>query len=86
LYQTGEREMSIKVGVIGAGSFGKNVVIPGIRRAPDVQVVAVANSSQESSERVADELGIERACGSADELLEMDDLSLVYVGVPSYSV
>src|SRR5690242_18740283 len=51
----------IRVGIIGAGGIVSDVHVPGLKRQPNVELVAVANRSLESSRRAADELGIANA-------------------------
>src|SRR5687768_12505902 len=51
----------IRVGVVGAGGIVTSTHIPGLRRMPGVEIVAVANRSLESSRRAAAELKIPRA-------------------------
>ena len=48
----------IRVGIVGAGGIVSSTHLPGLRRMPGVEIVAVANRSLESSQRAAAELGI----------------------------
>ena len=59
----------IRVGIIGAGGIVGSVHIPGLRKMPGVEIVAVANRSLESSRRAADEFGIPRAYADWEQLL-----------------
>jgi hypothetical protein len=43
----------IRIGLIGAGANIRSVQIPGFRQIPGCEIVAVANRSLESSQRVA---------------------------------
>jgi predicted dehydrogenase len=52
---------AIRVGIIGAGGIVGSTHIPGLRRMPGVEIVAVANRSLESSRRAAEESDIPRA-------------------------
>ena len=51
----------IRVGIIGAGENVRAVMIPAFRRIPECELVAVANTSLESSQRVAAQFGIPKA-------------------------
>jgi predicted dehydrogenase len=54
---------TIRVGLIGAGKNTRSRHIPAFQKQPGVALVAVANRSKESGERVAKEFGIPRAYG-----------------------
>ena len=74
----------IRVGLIGAGANMRAVQIPGFRRVPECEVVAVANRSLESSQRVADEFGIPRAYSNWSELLDDERIDAVSIGTWPY--
>jgi predicted dehydrogenase len=74
----------LRVGIIGAGGIVTSVHVPGLRRQPGVELVAVANRSLESSRRAADELGIPRAYASWEELLAAGGLDAVLIGTWPY--
>ncbi|MQA91927.1 MAG: hypothetical protein GEU90_17185 [Gemmatimonas sp.] len=78
---TGER---IRIGLIGAGENVRTVMIPGFRRLPECELLAVANTSLESSQRVAEEFGIPRAYPDWQELLSDDDVDAVCIGTWPY--
>src|SRR5829696_8837636 len=59
----------IRVGIIGAGGIVGSTHIPGLRRMPGVEIVAVANRSLESSQRAAKEFDIPRAYADWEQLL-----------------
>jgi predicted dehydrogenase len=74
----------IRVGIIGAGGIVGSTHIPGLRRMPGVEIVAVANRSLESSRRAADEFDIPRAYGDWEELLAADGIDAVLIGTWPY--
>ena len=77
----------IRIGLIGAGANVRRVQIPAFRRIPECEIMAVANRSLESSQRVADEFNIPRAYGSWGELLYDDSVRTIGVQVyvrPAY--
>ena len=51
-------ERTIRVGFVGAGKNTRSRHIPGFQKQAGVELVAVANRSRESGERVAKEFGI----------------------------
>ena len=78
------REAPIRVGIIGAGGIVGSTHIPGLRRMPGVEIVAVANRSLESSRRAADEFGIPRAYADWAELIAADGIDAVLIGTWPY--
>ena len=81
---TPSAQSTIRVGLIGAGANVRAVQIPAFRRIPGCEIVAVANRSLESSQRVADEFNIPRAYGSWQELLDDDSIDAVLIGTWPY--
>jgi len=75
----------IRVGIIGAGGIVSSVHVPGLKRQPGVELVAVANRSLESSRRAADELGIANAYANWEELLAAGGLDAVLIGTWPYT-
>jgi predicted dehydrogenase len=74
----------LRVGIIGAGGIVGSTHIPGLRRMPGVEIVAVANRSLESSRRAADEFGIPRAYADWEQLLAADGIDAVLIGTWPY--
>jgi predicted dehydrogenase len=74
----------IRVGIIGAGGIVGSTHIPGLRRMPGVEIVAVANRSLESSRRAADEFDIPRAYADWEQLLDSDGIDAVLIGTWPY--
>jgi predicted dehydrogenase len=75
---------TIRVGVVGAGGIVTSTHIPGLRRMPGVEIVAVANRSLESSRRAAAELKIPRAYADWEQLMAADDIDAVLIGTWPY--
>ena len=74
----------IRVGIVGAGGIVTSTHIPGLRRMPGVEIVAVANRSLESSRRAAAELNIPRAYADWEQLLKADGIDAVLIGTWPY--
>ncbi len=68
-------EETIRVGLIGAGGNVRNRHIPGFQKVKGCEIVAVANRSIESGQRVADQCNILRVYASWQELLEDDSIN-----------
>ncbi|MER7684937.1 Gfo/Idh/MocA family oxidoreductase [Streptomyces sp. NPDC097610] len=77
-------EPRIRVGVLGASpgrSFSARTHVPALRALPGFEVVAVANSSAESSRSAAEALGIPRAYADVRELAGDPGVDMVAVTV-----
>jgi predicted dehydrogenase len=74
----------VRVGIIGAGGIVSSTHIPGLRRMPSVEIVAVANRSLDSSRRAAEEHGIPRAYADWQQLLAADGIDAVLIGTWPY--
>ena len=74
----------IRVGIIGAGGIVGSTHVPGLRKMPGVDIVAVANRSLESSERAATALGIPRAYADWQQLIAADGIDAVLIGTWPY--
>jgi predicted dehydrogenase len=74
----------LRVGIIGAGGSVGSTHIPGLRRMPGVEIVAVANLSLESSRRAAAEFDIPRAYADWEQLLAADGIDAILIGTWPY--
>jgi predicted dehydrogenase len=73
----------IGMGIVGAGFVGPHH-IDAVRRLGYVDVLAIAGSSDASARQKADSLGIERAYGSYEALLNDPDIQVVHNATPNY--
>jgi predicted dehydrogenase len=73
----------LRFGILSTASIGRKV-IPGIAGAPNCEVVAIASRDLALAERAATELGIPRAHGSYEALLDDPDVDAVYVPLPNH--
>jgi predicted dehydrogenase len=71
------------MGIVGAGFVGPHHV-DAVRRLGYVDVVAIAGSSQESAKKKADALGVPKAYGSYEALLEDPAVQVVHNATPNY--
>ena len=74
----------IRIGLIGAGANIRGVQIPGFQRIEGCEIVAVANRSLESSQRVANEFNIPKAYANWEELLDDDSIDAISIGTWPY--
>jgi len=73
----------IKVGIIGTGFIGPTH-IEAIRRLGFVEVIALAETSQEQAETKAAELGISLAYGDYREMLKNEEIQVVHNCTPNH--
>ena len=74
----------IRIGIIGAGENVRDVMIPAFRRIPECQLVAVANTSLASSQRVATQFDIPKPYPHWKALLDDRDVDAVCIGTWPY--
>jgi predicted dehydrogenase len=75
---------TIRVGFVGAGNNTRVRHIPGFRALQGVELVAVANRTKESGERVAREFGIGKVYESWRDLVSARDIDAVCIGTWPY--
>jgi myo-inositol 2-dehydrogenase / D-chiro-inositol 1-dehydrogenase len=72
----------VKVGVIGSG-FIANLHLEAFQRVPNVEVVAIASPNVDRGQALAAEYGIPRHLNDYRDLLNIDDVNMVTLGVPN---
>jgi predicted dehydrogenase len=77
-------ETKIRVGLIGAGANTRALHIPGFAKQADVEIVAVANRTRDSSQRVAREFSIAKVHDHWQSLLEDSSIDAVCIGTWPY--
>jgi len=77
-------DKTIRVGFVGAGANTRKHHLPKLKAQPGVELVAVANRSKESGERVAREFGIGRVHDDWQEIVEAPDIDAVCIGTWPY--
>ncbi len=73
----------VRVGVLGAGAWARFAHIPGYKRDPRCELVAIADPVIERAQEFAAEFGIPHVYGSHAELIAREDIQLVDVCTPS---
>lgn len=74
----------LRIGVLSTADIARKKVIPGMRRATRVDVVAIASRDEDQARAVADRLDIPRAYGSYEALLADPDIDAVYIPLPNH--
>src|SRR5512141_2601692 len=76
-------DRKIRWGVISTANIGRAAVIPAIQAAQNSELVAVASRDSARGEAFAARLGISKAYGSYEALLEAEDIDAVYIPLPN---
>jgi predicted dehydrogenase len=79
------RQTKLRIGIVGAGTVVKDRHLPALKRIPDVEVVAVCNSSYESSEACCKKhIPEAMPYGNWAELVADPDIDIIWIGTPPY--
>lgn len=74
----------VRWGIMSTASIAKRSVIPGIQESERNEVAAVASRSLDNAQVFASELGIPKAYGSYEALLNDPDIDAVYIPLPNH--
>lgn len=77
------KDEKIGVGLIGTG-FARSAQAPAFRVCEGAELVAICSGNHENAVRAAAEFEIEHASENYEQLLALDDVSLVVVSAPPY--
>jgi len=67
------------VGIIGAGSFATNVMIPLLAKRKDIDIQAIASASGINAAALAKKYGIAHCASEANEVIEAPDVDCVFI-------
>lgn len=73
----------VKWGILGTANIARWATIPGMKKAGNCELVAIAGRNPEKAERFAKEYGIPKAYGSYEEMLEDGEIQAVYIPLPN---
>jgi predicted dehydrogenase len=75
----------LRVGIVGAGGIVRTRHLPALKQHPEVEIIAVSNSSYESAEKFCRE-NLPQATPMRNwaDLLAIDDLDIIWIGTPPY--
>lgn len=74
----------VRIGLIGAGGFTLNRMVPALAKMPDVELTAVANRSRASAEKVAAQFGVPEIHPDYRGVVESPNVDAVLIGAPPY--
>src|SRR6266404_3559093 len=75
----------LRIGIVGAGNIVRARHLPALKKHPEVEIVAVSNSTYESSETFCREnLPHTTPMRNWPELVALPDLDIIWIGTPPY--
>jgi predicted dehydrogenase len=82
---TQKNNQKLRIGIVGAGNIVRTRHLPALKRHPEVEIVAVSNSTYESSEKFcSEELPQATPMRNWADLLAIPDLDIIWIGAPPY--
>jgi len=81
--QTKDPKDSVRWGILSTANIGRAAVIPAIKESNNGVVEVVASRNLDRAREFAEANGIERACGSYEELLEDEAVDALYIPLPN---
>jgi len=74
----------IRWGVLSTAKIGIEKVIPAMQQSEFCEIVAIASSRIEKAQAAAKKLGIPKAYGAYEELLNAPEIDAVYIPLPNH--
>jgi predicted dehydrogenase len=74
----------VKWGIISTANIGVAKVIPGMLKSKELEVVAISSRNLKTAKAAAVKLGIPKAYGSYEEMLEDPEIEVVYNPLPNH--
>jgi len=74
----------VRWGVLSTAKIGIEKVIPAMQQGEHCEIVAIASSRIEKAQAAAKKLGIPKAYGSYEELLNAEQIEAVYIPLPNH--
>lgn len=76
------RKGGLSVGLLGAGNFARMTLVPAMKEAGFDRLAYVASASGLSARHLAERHGFERATSDPDEVINSDDVDVVFIATP----
>ena len=73
----------VKWGILGTANIARWGMIPGMKKADNCELYAIAGRNADKAESFKEQYGFEKAYGSYDELLQDEEVCAVYVPLPN---
>jgi len=75
----------LRIGIYGTGNFARRNHIPNLKKLEDIQIVAACDVGVDSLKRAAEEFSIPRTYTDGHEMLEKEELDILYSIVPAFA-
>lgn len=75
--------MKVKWGILGTANIARWGTIPGMKKADNCELYAIAGRSLDKAEKYKEEFGFKKAFGSYDDLLDDPEVQAVYIPLPN---
>ena len=80
-----QKDNKLRIGIVGAGEIVKRRHLPALKKMPDVEIVAVSNSTYESGQKFCREnLPHATPLQNWADLVALPDLDAIWIGTPPY--
>jgi len=73
----------LKFGILSTATIAHEHLIPAIQQADNAQLEGIASRSLKKASRMAERFNAPQAFGSYDEMLDSDDIDVVYIPLPT---
>jgi len=75
----------VRIGIVGAGNIVETRHLPGLKKDPEIEIVAVSNSTYESAEKFCSEhVPTAVPIKNWPELVALPELDVIWIGTPPY--
>ncbi len=78
-------DRNVRVGVYGTGNFANRQHLPNLSKLEKVELVAASDINTDALKTTAEKFGIPRTYEDAHEMLEKEDLDVLYSIVPAFA-
>lgn len=79
------RNRAARIGIYGTGNFARRTHIPNLRKLADAEIVAACDVDADSLKAAAEEFSIPHIYADGHEMLEKEDLDILYSIVPAFA-
>src|SRR5438309_9407705 len=80
-----KNNQKLRIGIVGAGNIVRDRHLPALKKHPEVEIVAVSNSTYESGEKFCQEhLPQATPMRNWADVLAVPDVDLIWIGAPPY--
>lgn len=79
------RNRTVRIGIYGTGNFARRTHIPNLRKLADAEIVAACDVNANSLKAAAEEFSIPRIYADGHQMLEKEDLDILYSIVPAFA-